>query len=385
MRNLSDKTQIKVCHLTSGHIPFDTRIFHKEAKTLAKAGYNVSLIAQHNKEEVVEGVRIVPLPKPRNRFERMTKVVWKLLRLALKEKADIYHFHDPELIPIGLTLKLFGKKVIYDVHEHYPNSILDKFWIPKRLRQIVSKLFTLFEKTSGPFFDYIVYTTPIVGNRYKKMKVRTKRIENYPLIKLSKYSEKKTKKYIIYLGGMSKSRGICELLRAFTLVIKKYPTWELYLVGKVTPESFAKEINNLISNLNLKEKIKLISWVPYEKKERYSSQASLGIVTYLPYANNMSCLPNKLFDYMLVNLPLVASDFPLYKEIVEENKCGICVDPTNPQRIAEAIEYLIEHPNEAKKMGDNGKKAVLEKYNWERESGKLLEIYSSLLNNVQNE
>ena len=111
MNRTLDKDQFKICILTSVHPPFDHRIFYKEAKTLIKAGYNVVLIAQHIKEETVDGVRVVPLPTPKNRFERMTKVVWKLVRLALKEKANVYHFHDPELIPVGLYLKILGKKV----------------------------------------------------------------------------------------------------------------------------------------------------------------------------------------------------------------------------------------------------------------------------------
>lgn len=375
----------KICILTSGHLPFDGRIFHKEAKTLVKGGYDVSLIAQHTKEESVDGIRIVPLPKPRNRLERMTKIVWKLIRLALKEKANVYHFHDPELIPTGLLLKLFGKKIICDVHEHYPNSILDRYWIPRSLRQTISNLFDFFEEVFVPFFDYVIYTTPIVGKRYGKMKVPAQRIENYPLIKLSKIFKKNPQKYIIYLGGMSKIRGIIELIKAFGMVVKKYPDWELYLVGSANPPSFNKEIEELISKLDIKKNVKLIPWVPYEEKEGLSSQASIGIVTYLPYINNMSCLSNKLFDYMLVGLPVIASNFPLYKKVVDGNKCGLIVDPSNPEVIAKAIEYLIEYPDEARKMGENGKKAILEKYNWERESRKLLEIYIRVLESVQNE
>ncbi|GAH16762.1 unnamed protein product, partial [marine sediment metagenome] len=128
-----------IVHLISVHPAFDVRIFHKEAKTLVKVGYNVVLIAQHTKEEIVDGVRIVPLPKPRNRFDRMTRVVWKLSILALRERADVYHFHDPELIPVGLILKLFGRKVIYDVHEDVPEQILNKDWVGNSIaRKIVS-------------------------------------------------------------------------------------------------------------------------------------------------------------------------------------------------------------------------------------------------------
>jgi len=374
----------KVCILTSIHPAFDVRIFHKEAKTLAKAGYNIVLIAQHTKEEIVDGVRLVPLPKPRNRFERMTKVVGKLFMLAIKEKAEIYHLHDPELIPIGLILKLFGKKIIYDVHEHYPNTILDRYWIPKSLRYTTSNLFDLFEKVFVLFFDYVIYTTPIVGERYKELKVRTERIENYPLIELSEIFKKNPQKYIIYLGEMTKIRGITELIEAFNIVVKNYPEWRLYLVGSVEPPSFSKEIEQLISKLNLKQNINLIPWVPYEEKEKFSSQASIGIVIYLPYPNNISCLPNKLFDYMLVGLPVVASNFPLYKEIVDTDRCGLIVDPLDPREVAKAIEYLIEHPDEARKMGKNGKKAILEKYNWEKEGRKLLEIYARVLDNVRD-
>jgi glycosyltransferase involved in cell wall biosynthesis len=120
-------------------------------------------------------------------------------------------------------------------------------------------------------------------------------------------------------------------------------------------------------------------WVPYEEKEELSSQAAMGVITYLPYSNNTSCLPNKLFDYMLVGLPVIASNFPLYREVVEASRCGLLVDPTRPQEIARAMMHLIEHPDEATQMGDNGRRAVMEKYNWEKESGQLLRIYDTLL------
>jgi glycosyltransferase involved in cell wall biosynthesis len=179
---------------------------------------------------------------------------------------------------------------------------------------------------------------------------------------------------------MSKIRGLVEVVGAFALVTQKHPQWELYLVGSFRPASFEDELKELAQKRGVADRVKFISWVPYEEKERLSSQASMGLITYLPYANNTSCLPNKLFDYMLVGLPVVASNFPLYEDVVLPNRCGRIVDPSRPDEIARAMEYLIEHPQEAREMGERGRRAVLETYNWTKESEKLLMIYDAVLN-----
>ncbi len=379
MTDASKQRRGKVCILTSVHLPFDGRVFHKEARSLAKAGYDVTLIARHDKDEVVDGVRIVPLPEPKSRLQRMTKVLWRLYRLALREDADVYHFHDPELMIVGLLLKLRGKRVIWDVHEHYPNAILDKYYLARPLRRAISSSFDLFERAVVRFFDYVIYTTPFVGARYQKMKVRSGRVENYPIVELSDAFERNPQEKIVYLGAMSPTRGLVEVIEAFSLVAKERPNWELCLVGSCRPQSFEQELKDLAARCGVAANVKFIAWVPYEEKERLSSQASMGVITYLPYSNNTSCLPNKLFDYMLVGLPVIASDFPLYRQIVEPNRCGILVDPSKPDQIARAMEYLIECPQEAREMGERGRKAVLEEYNWEKESERLLQIYGAVL------
>jgi glycosyltransferase involved in cell wall biosynthesis len=379
MTDASKQRRGKVCILTSVHLPFDGRVFHKEARSLAKAGYDVTLIARHDKDEVVDGVRIVPLPEPKSRLQRMTKVLWRLYRLAVRENADVYHFHDPELMIVGLLLKLRGKRVIWDVHEHYPNAILDKYYLARPLRRVISSSFDLFERAVVRFFDYVIYTTPFVGARYQKMKVRSGRVENYPIVELSDAFERNPQEKIVYLGAMSPTRGLVEVIEAFSLVAKEHPSWELCLVGSCRPQSFEQELKDLAARRGVAANVKFIAWVPYEEKERLSSQASMGVITYLPYSNNTSCLPNKLFDYMLVGLPVIASHFPLYRQIVEPNRCGILVDPSKPDQIARAMEYLIERPQEAREMGERGRRAVLEEYNWEKESERLLQIYDAVL------
>ena len=379
MNESPGQRRAKVCILTSVHIPFDGRIFHKQAKSLAKAGYDVVLIARHDKAEIVDGVRMVPLPEPKNRLQRMTTLLWRLYRLAVREDADVYHFHDPELMPIGLLLKLHRKKVIWDVHEHYPNSILDKFWIPQSLRRCVSKAVDLFEHLVVRWYDYVIYTTPFVGARYGKLKVRSSPIENYPMIGLAEGFERDPQKRIVYLGVMSRIRGLVEVVEAFSTVVRRHPSWELCLLGTCRPASFETQLRTLAQARGIAENVTFIPWVPYDQKENFLAQAAVGVITYLPYANNTSCLPNKLFDYMLVGIPVIASDFPLYRQVVEPHRCGLIVTPDQPEQIAEAMMYLIEHPQEACVMGENGRRAVLETYNWEQESAKLLRIYQAVL------
>ena len=375
----ASKCRGKVCILTSVHMPFDGRVFYKEARRLAKAGYDVTLIARHDKEEVVGGVRVVPLPEAKSRLKRATNVMRQLYRLAVRENADVYHFHDPELMLVGLRLKRRGKKVIWDAHEHYPNSILDKYYIARPLRRLISRSFDLFERAVVRWFDYVIYTTPLVGARYATMKVRSGRVENYPIIELSETLPRQPQEKIIYLGGMSKIRGLVEVVQGFAEVVEKHANWKLCLVGSCSPASFETELRDLVKKLGVEANVEFIAWVPYDEKEKLSSQAAMGVITYLPYSNNTSCLPNKLFDYMLVGLPVIASNFPLYREVVEGSQCGLIVDPSKPQEIARAMEYLIEHPEQAEEMGENGRRAVLEKYNWEKESEKLLGIYDAVL------
>ena len=364
----------KICMLTSTHSIFDTRIFYKEAKTLARANYNITLIVQHDKNEIIDGVKIIALPKPKNRIDRFLKLDHLTYKKALEQKADIYHFHDPELLPWALKLKKKGAKVIYDVHEDVSKQILSKHWIPKIFRRLTANIFNIYEKWAAKKMDYIITATPDIKNNFKQNNVID--IKNYPIVSFfqeTKKQESQGKKHIklIYVGGLSRVRGIKRIIQALKYINSKY-TFELKLIGNFGNKKFEKEIKNMLEW----KKVNFLGFLPQKQAYEHMYNSDIGLACIQPKYKYI--IPTKIFEYMTSYLPTIASNFPLWEKIIKENDCGVCINPLNQREIAKAIEYLIEHPDKAKKMGENGRKAVLKKYNWENESKKLLKIYKNL-------
>ena len=352
----------KVCILTSVHPPFDDRIFHKEAKTLVKAGYDVVLIVQHNKEEIIDGVRIVPLPKPRNRFERMTRVAWRLFGLALKEKADVYHFHDPELIFVGLILKIFRKKVVYDVHENVSKQILNKDWLGNPfIRKLAATVFNVFEQFSVFFFNGIVAATEDIARKFSPSK--TILLRNFPILELIDNAKpidvEKTKKVVIYAGGLTRIRGIKEIIQAMEYLDDKA---ELWLLGKWGSKEFEKECRSLKGW----QYTKYLGYKKLEEVYGYMKKSNIGIAILYPIKNYLNSLPVKAFEYMSCSLPIIMSNFPYWQEIFKD--CALFADPKDPKDIATKIEYLLKNPGIAKKLGTRGRNLVEKKCSWEAES-----------------
>ena len=232
----------KVCILTTVHQPFDTRIFHKEAKTLVQAGYDVTLIAKHSKNEIIDGVKIIALPKPKNRFMRIFGLTWQAFCLALHQNADAYHFHDPELIFIGIFLKLLGKKVIYDVHEDVPKQIMNKVWLGNnQIRKFAAFIMNIVEQIGALLFNKIVAATPDIARKFPK----SKRIilRNFSILKLidnvTTINYKKNKPIIIYVGALYRYRGVKEIIRAMKYINDRA---ELWLLEEWENEEFKKNV-----------------------------------------------------------------------------------------------------------------------------------------------
>lgn len=365
---------LKVVHLTSVHPRGDTRIFLKQCRSLAAAGHQVSLIvADGQGDNVRDGVAILDVGRPTGRLERMLHATRRVLARARSLDADIYHLHDPELLPVALVLKRAGKRVIFDAHEDLPRQILSKPYLHPFLRRGVSHAAGFVEQFVAGRLDAVVAATPAIAEKFAAKGVRTVTVNNFPMLGELETgiggSEKRRE--VCYVGGITAIRGIVELVRALELSVSGA---RLNLGGQFSESGTRAAVERLPGWAKVNE----LGFLSRSQMRDVLARSVAGIVTFLPAPNHTAAQPNKMFEYMSAGLPVIASDFPLWREIVEGNECGICVDPCDPQAIAEAIDRLAGDPELAARMGENGRCAVHERYNWRIEERKLLDLYAAL-------
>jgi len=363
----------KVCHISTVHTRDDTRIFQKECISLQENGYDVSfLIADGFGDEIQKNINIYDIGKASNKFSRMFLSVPKMLKKALVLKQDLYHFHDPELIPIGLILKLFGKKVIYDIHEDVPVDIMTKEWISEPLRKIIATVFKIFENRSLKFFDATITVAEHMNVRYKKYNNYAYIVRNFPL--LSEFPDEvasfeNRNKQICYVGSITAVRGAFAMVRAAEDL--KYP---FFLGGDIRGEQLKKdlELEKGWNNINY------IGRLSRSQVADIMSKSMIGLALIQNDDNLANGYPVKLFEYMASGLPVIVSDFPKWREIVESTKSGIVVDQFNKDEIVTAIKKIIEDVALAEEYGKNGRNAVETLYSWNAEEKVLLEVYEKL-------
>ena len=364
-----------VAHLTSVHPRYDTRIFHKMCSSLASQGHEVTLIVADGKgNEKKSGLRIVDVGATKGRFDRMRHAPKRIFAKALELKADLYHLHDPELIPIGLKLKRMGYRVIFDSHEDVPRQMLGKPYLNKPALWLISKVFAAYEAWACARLNGVISATPFIRDKFLSINPNTVDINNFPLLhelqNQTSWSDKRAE--VCYVGGIGKIRGIQEVCAAMGKVRSSV---RLNLAGQFGDPVVERAVRSMPGWQRANE----LGFLDRAGVREVLSRSMAGLVTFHPLPNHIDAQPNKMFEYMSAGIPVIASDFPLWREIIAGNECGLLVDPLDSSAIAKAIDFLVENPNEARRMGENGRRAVEQKYNWANEEKKLLRFYEQVL------
>lgn len=365
----------KVTHLTSVHPAHDVRIFLKECRSLADAGYAVSLLAVSDRNEIRAGVTIKAVPQARTRAQRLL-VGPRLLKMALAEHARLYHLHDPELIPLGLLLKALGKRVIYDAHENVPAQIMSKDWIPRILRPLVASVMAVVETSTRAFDGVIVVAGPVEARLPRSKTVIVEnlpRLEEFQVADAIPYSDRPS--LVLYLGGITVTRGALDMVAAMRLLPPELMA-RLSVAGMCQPLGLADELRQMAGETG----VALLGWQDRVQVAGLLVQSRVGLVLLHPTPNYLRApRATKLLEYMAAGIPVIVTDLPLMRAFVEEIGCGLVVPPHDPHAVADAIQWLLEHPQEAEQMGERGRQAVLTRYNWDAESRKLLDLYRRIL------
>ena len=366
----------RVVHMSTVHMPFDSRIFERECRTLAAAGFDVRLLVPHDREETVDGVHLVPLPRYRSRLGRMTLGQLAIGRLALRQRASLYHFHDPELLGVGALLRLAGRPVVYDAHEDLPRDLLTKEWLPRPLRGLMARCAEAVEAAAARLLSGVVAATPVIARRFPARKVTV--VNNFP--PLDEISPELGAPYarrdpvVLYTGDLAEIRGASELVETIDLVPERLGA-RLLLLGRFTSPTLRARLEGHPGW----RRVDFRGWAGWDEVQRALGTARVGIILYRPEPNYVTAQPRKLFEYIAAGLPVVASDFPYWRRIVEEPGLGLCVDPRDPAAAAEAVAWLLEHPGEAEEMGLRGHREARERYGWSVEAEELLGLYGRLL------
>ncbi len=364
-----------VVHVTTVHPRDDIRIFRKECVSLARAGYRVTQVVGDGLGDAdAGGVHIVDIgPRPAGRLARMHQQPRAALAAVLAAQPALVHLHDPELLPLGVQLARRGLPVVYDAHEDVPRQILTKQWIPAALRGVVSAAFEWYENRQVARLSAVAAATPHIAARFAKVAPRAVNVSNFPRTdELAPPAEAVPReRAVCYVGGLMRTRGLLQMVRA----MPQAPGVTLVLCGTFEDAAFEAELRAEPGWAQ----VQYLGQVDRSTVRSVLARCSAGLVTLLPMPSYLDSLPIKMFEYMSAELPVIASNFPLWQGIVQATGCGLCVDPADPRAIAQAVLSYVDHPARVFAAGRAGRRAVLHTYHWPAAERELLALYAQLL------
>lgn len=374
----------RVCILSSVHIALDNRVFYREARSLRKAGYDVTLVAIHPREEIIDGVRIIGLPKiPRWQRPRL----WgRILQLARRQEADIYHFHDPELLFVTPWLRLVtGKPTVYDIHENYPDFFKVKDYLPAWVRYPLAWNFAWLEPLLARLQSGLIFSDDEIARPFAGVPRPQTTLFNFAGREFIEQARDRAESIagrepvVLHLGGHERNRGTRLMIEAFYRVLQTLPEARLELVGHFMPPDLQDEVQEHINRLGIGERVEVRGRVPFDTIGDYLSRAMVGWVPWQAFPKNEKNIPTKLFEYMAYRLPIVASDLRSTRSFVMDQENGLRVPAADPDAHAEAICQLLSNPAASDRMGARGQQLVAERYNWDAMEPRLFEFYERVL------
>ena len=369
-----------VCHISIMHDPFDVRIYHKECKALLEAGYEVHIVVPHDRDEVADGIHIHALPRSQSRLRKMFTWPWLAYRkvLSLRPRPAVCHFYDPGTLVAGMALRLKGFKVIYDVRENVAQQILTKPYLPRAAARVASWIYRCVEgiTTSGMA---TVHVLDSIARQYRPPRVT---VRNLPKLKAKpgKLSRRgKRRPRLIYIGGVNRVRGAMTMVELAGELKHRGVDFELRIVGPWEEGGMEQDLKNAVAEAGLTKFVSAVGPVPYEQALAEVAAADIGLCLLHPIPNYLNSIATKILEYMQFELPVIASNFDCWKEFVTGAGSGLMVNPLSTPETADAVQWLLGHPDEMRQMGKRGREAVETKYCWEKEARKLVAFYEKLL------
>jgi glycosyltransferase involved in cell wall biosynthesis len=360
---------MKVCMLSSVHSADDIRIVEKEARSLSEAGHAVTVVARppRARDEGRIEFKLIELPTVA-RWKRPWVMGRAATALARSIGPDVVQFHDPELIPFALRLKSRGIKVIYDVHEDVPADIYSKKWIPRWMQPVVALGMELVERSSARRFDAIVAATPAIARRFRDYGAAVTLVRNS--VRLDEFIEPTDsttrKRQAVYIGHASFNRGLVEMVEACEAA--QLP---LVLAGSIGPAE-AEWLKGSSADIVHRGKL------GRSEIAALLNESLIGLCLFQHEPNHLHAMPTKIFEYMAAGVPIITSDLPRSKEIVEAAGCGFSVSLDDRKGLAEKLSMLAGNPQRAIELGLAGRAAVGRDYNWQHDAAEFKKLYADL-------
>lgn len=368
----------KVCILTSAHHALDARIFYREAVSLAEKGYEVHVFGNHPKDELLKNVYIHAVRCPNNGWFRKLSSSFNFLLRVFGEKADIYHFHDPDLIFCGLALQIFGKKVIMDVHEDFKLTIINKRRnLPKILRYIIATSFDVIEKLSSRVFSGVIVVSEEIERKFHFSNVAL--VRNFPIInKVPRRTRTRDNTFnVIYTGSIDHSRGCWQILEAFDLFKYRYPLTKLTMIGSFSESQLERDLKEKAIKIG---SVDIRGYLPWEQVRSEQLEADVGLViSFYNKQSHEKAYPVKLFEYLSAGLPVIISRKHFWQQLLNESEFGIMVEGEDPEEIANALYKLATDRESRIRMSLAGRKVVEQNFSWSGEFIKMNSLYQKIL------